>query len=111
MSMLTRLIVASYAWFLEVALWGTLALAGIAGYNATLPIIHALGGLPYPEFAWKVFGAFAFTIVVFLLLAVITGPFLILMDIRHIVKSIEAKIGSEEGEEGARPTERRETTS
>jgi hypothetical protein len=108
--MLTRLIVASYAWFLEVALWGSLALAGIAGYNATLPIFDTLGAIPSPEFAWKIFGACAFVIGAFLLLAVITGPFLILMDIRHAVRSIEAKIVSGESAEGVRPIERREPT-
>ncbi len=108
--MLTRLIVSSYAWFLEVALWGTLALAGIAGYNLTLPIIHELGGLPSPQFTWKILGACAFIIVAFLILAVTTGPFLILMDIRHVVRSIEAKMVSGEGAEGSRSIERREST-
>jgi hypothetical protein len=92
--MLTRLIVASYGWLLEVALWATLALAGIAGYNATVPILNALGALPSPEFAWKILGACGFIVVGFLLLAVITGPLLVLIDIRHAVRSIEAKMAS-----------------
>lgn len=108
--MLTRLIVASYAWFLEVALWGSLALAGISGYNATLPIIEALGVLPSPELAWKLFGACAFVVVAFLFLAVITGPFLILMDIRHAVRSIEARIAASKVAERSDPIERREPT-
>ncbi len=108
--MLTRLIVASYAWFLEVALWGSLALTGIAGYNATLPIIQALGVLPSPELAWKLFGACASIFVAFLFLAVITGPFLILMDIRHAVRRIEAKISDDKGAERSDPMERKEPT-
>lgn len=108
--MLTRLIVASYAWFLEVALWGSLALAGIAGYNATLPILNGLGVIPSPEFAWQLFGGCASILVAFVLLAVIAGPVLILMDIRHAVRSIEAKIASGEGAKVSRPIERSEPT-
>jgi hypothetical protein len=108
--MLTRLVVASYAWFLEVTLWVSLALAGIAGYNAAVPLLQALGASPYPEFIWKVLGACAFIAVAFLLLAVITGPLLILMDVRHVVRSIEAKMVSREGVEESRPTVRREPT-
>lgn len=106
--MLTRLIVASYAWFLEVTLWVTLGLASVVGYNVTLPVIQALGASPSPEFAWKVFGACAFVVVAFLLLAVFTGPFLILMDVRHAVRSIDAKMVGNCGIEGAPPTGRRE---
>jgi hypothetical protein len=108
--MLTRLIAASYAWLLEVTLWVCLALAGVAGYNATVPLIQAMGASPFPEFAWKILGACAFIVVVFLLLAVITGPLLILTDVRQAVRSIEAKIGSRKENEGSRPTERQEPT-
>ena len=108
--MLTRLIVAFYAWFLEVALWGSLALAGIAGYNATLPFLNGLGVIPSPEFAWQLFGACASILVAFFLLAVIAGPVLILIDIRHAVRSIEAKMVSCKGAEGSRPKERTEPT-
>jgi hypothetical protein len=108
--MLTRLIVASYAWFLEVALWVTLALAGIAGYNTTVPIIQTLGAQLSPEFAWKILGACGFVVVAFLFLAVITGPLLVLIDIRHAVRSIEAKMDEEEGAKSSRPRERTEPT-
>ena len=36
--MLSKFIAASYALLLEVSLWISLALAGIVGYNATVPI-------------------------------------------------------------------------
>jgi hypothetical protein len=108
--MLTRLIVASYAWFLETALWVSLAIAGIVGYNSTVPLLLALGASPFTEVTWKILGACAFTVVAFLLLAVVTGPLLILMDVRHVVRSIEAKLVSRLGLEGAPLKVRREPT-
>ena len=108
--MLTRLITASYAWLIEVTLWVSLALAGIAGYNATVPILQAFGGSPSPEFTWKLIGAFAFIGVAFLLLAVITGPLLILLDVRQAVRSIEAKLIGRAGVEESRSTGRKEPT-
>jgi hypothetical protein len=108
--MLTRLIAASYAWLLEVALWVSLTFAGIAGYNATIPLMEVLGASPYPEFAWKIIGACAFIVVVFLILAIFSGPLLILLDIRISVKSIAVKMASHEAGDGYRPTERRDPT-
>jgi len=108
--MLTRLIAASYAWLLEVALWASLALAGFAGYNATMPLFKALGGSPYPEFVWKILGACASIVVVFFFLAIFAGPLLILLDIRNSVKSIAEKKASREGGNESRPTERTEPT-
>lgn len=108
--MLTRLIASSYAWLLEASLWLSLALAGIAGYFATIPIIQALGGAPYPELIWQILGAFTFIVVGFLLLAVVTGPFLILMDVRHAVRSIETNMVNHEGREVVREIGRREPT-
>jgi hypothetical protein len=108
--MLTRLITASYAWLLEVALWVSLALAGLAGYNATVPIIQALGGSPYPEFAWKILGACAFLLGAFLLLAVVTGPLLVLLDVRQSLRSIEAKLASNKSLDGAVQKERKDPT-
>jgi hypothetical protein len=93
-----------------VALWVSLALDGITGYNTTVPIVQAVGVSPFPEFAWKLLGACAFIVVVFLLLAVITGPLLILFYVQHSVRSIEAKMVSSKRIEGSRPTECREPT-
>jgi hypothetical protein len=106
--MLTRLITLSYAWLLEVTLWVSLGFAGIAGYNVTVPVLQAMGASPSPEFTWKLLGACAFIGVVFLLLAVITGPLLILLDVRQAVRSIEAKLVGRAGVAESRPTGRRE---
>ena len=106
--MLTRLIAASYAWLLEVSLWVSLALAGIAGYTSMVPIMQALGASPFPELTWKILGACAFVVVAFLLLAVITGPLLILMDVRHSLRSLDAKMVGHEGVDGGRSAERKE---
>jgi hypothetical protein len=104
--MLTRLITASYAWLLEVTLWVSLALAGIAGYSVTVPILQTMGASPYPELTWKLLGACAFICVAFLLLAVITGPLLILLDVRQTVRSIESKLSGRAPVEEARTTGR-----
>ena len=106
--MLTRLIVASYAWLLETALWFALALAGVVGYHFTVPVMNAAGAVLTPEFAWKVLGALVFPVITFLVLAAITGPFLILMDVRQAVRNIEARLERGEDVRGSLPFERRE---
>ena len=93
--MLIRLIVAAYPLLLEISLWLTLAVASIAGYEATVPLIHSAGAIPEPEFGWKIAGALAFSVIAFLSLAVVTGPLLMLVDIRRAVRSIEAKARAE----------------
>jgi len=90
--MLTRLIVASYVWLLETALWLTIALAAVVGYHITVPVMSAAGATLAPEFAWKLLGALVLTVITFLVLAVVTGPILILIDVRQAVRSIEAKL-------------------
>jgi len=96
--MLTRLIVASYAALLEFALWISLAIAGVVGYHATVPIMSAMGAILTPEVAWKFVGALSFMAATFLVLAVVTGPFLVLLDIRHTVRQIACAPGR--GNEG-----------
>ena len=64
--MLTRLIVASYAWLLETALWFTLGLSGVAGYHVTVPLMSYAGAVVTPEFAWKILGALVFSVITFL---------------------------------------------
>ena len=108
--MLTRLITATYAWLLEVTLWVSIALAGIAGYNATVPLMEAIGASPFPELTWKTLGACAFIVLVFLVLAVITGPLLVLLDVRNALRSIEARMDRREVVEGSGRTERKEPT-
>ena len=109
--MLTRLIVASYAWLLESALWVTLALAGVVGYHVTVDIMDAVGAIPTPVLGWKILGALLFAGIAFLFLAVFAGPVLVLMDVRQAVRTIEARLGcGEQGKDlrGSLAPERRE---
>ena len=106
--MLTRLIVVSYVWLVEIVLWLMLILAGVWGYHQTVPIMNAAGAVVSPEFAWKIFGALVFPVITFLVLAVINGPFLILVDIRQAVRNIEARLGRGEDVSKPLPFERRD---
>ena len=106
--MLTRLIVASYVWLLEVALWATIALAAVAGYNLIVFIMSVAGAALTPEFVWKILGALVFAAITFLSLAVVTGPILILIDIRQATRSIQARLEQEEDLHRSSPSERRE---
>src|SRR5688572_23598733 len=93
--MLSRLIVASYAWLLEISLWLALAVASITGYERMVPVMRSAGLLPDHELAWKIVGALAFPVIAFLFLAVIYGPLFILVDLRRAVRNIEAKARGE----------------
>lgn len=106
--MLTRLIVALYAWLLEIALWLTLPLAGAVGYHVTVPIMNDAGAVLTNEFAWKILGALVFPVITFLVLAVITGPFLVLVDVRQAVRNIEARLERREDVSKSLALERRE---
>src|SRR5262245_8848790 len=90
--MLTRLIVASYAWLVEVALWLALTLAGVVGYHVAVPMLHTAGGIPTNELAWRFLGALLCSVIAFLVLAVFVGPLLLLVDIRQAVRSIEERL-------------------
>jgi len=105
---LTKLIVVLYVWLLEIALWLTLLLASVWGYRVAVPMMHDAGAVLANEFAWKLLGALVFPVLTFLVLAVITGPILILVDLRNAVRSIEARLerGNEVG--GSLRLERRE---
>jgi hypothetical protein len=106
--MLTKLIVALYVWLLEIALWLTLPIAGVWGYHVTVPIMNDAGAVLTNEFAWKICGALVFPIITFLVLAVITGPFLILVDVRNAVRNIEARLERGKDVSNSLPLERRE---
>jgi hypothetical protein len=106
--MLTRLIVASYVWLLETALWLTLAIAGVVGYHSTVPLMNAIGAEVTPEFAWKIVGTLVFLVITFLVLAVLTGPALVLIDLRQAVRSIEAKREGGSAVRASLPFERKE---
>jgi hypothetical protein len=62
------------------------------------------------EFAWKLFGALLFPVITFLVLAVITGPFVVLVDVRQAVRRIEARLERGEDVSASLPLERREPT-
>ena len=106
--MLTRLIVASYVWFVEIVLWLMLILTGVWGYHEAVPIMNAAGAVVSPEFAWKILGALVFPVITFLVLAVIYGPFLILVDVRRAVRNIEARLQRGEDVSKSLPFEHRE---
>lgn len=106
--MLTRLIVAFYAWLLETALWFTIAVTAVVGYHVTVPVMSAVGAVLTHEFAWKVLGALVLPVIAFLVLAVLTGPYLILMDVRQAVRSIEARLDRGEDVRRSPPSDRRE---
>jgi hypothetical protein len=108
--MLTRLIVATYSWLLEAVLGLLLVLAGVVGFHATIPIMSAVGAVPDYEIAWKLLGALAFPLISFLVMAAFFGPFLVLMDVRQAVRSIEARLDRGEDVRESPSFERREPT-
>ena len=89
--MLTRLIVDVYVWIIEIVLWFMLLISGVTGYYYTVPILKAAGLILENETAWKIYGALFFAIAAFLVLAVLLGPFLVLVDIRKSVRAHETK--------------------
>ena len=93
--MLSKLIVESYTLLVEIYLWLVLAVASIVGYQATVPLMHSAGLILDFEFTWKIAGALAFPVIAFLFLSVAFGPLLVLVDIRHAVRNIEAKAHGE----------------
>ncbi len=106
--MLTKLIVVLYVWLLEIALWLTLVIASVWGYRVTVPMMHDAGAVLANEFAWKFIGALVFPVLTFLVLAVITGPVLILVDLRNAVRNIEARVERGNDLGGSLRPERRE---
>src|SRR5258708_8694326 len=95
--MLTRLIVNIYGWIIEIYLWFMLLISGVAGYYYTVPLLKAAGGILENETAWKLYGALLFSVATFLMLAVFTGPLLVLVDIRKSVRAIETKNSDNSG--------------
>ena len=109
--MLTRLIVASYAWLLEIALWFALALSAVVGYQRIVPVMNQAGAIVTPEFVWSILGALVAAVIGFLVLSVIAGPLLILVDIRREVRDIKARLDRGiDARGGSRPVERIEPT-
>jgi len=89
--MLTRLIVDIYVWIIEISLWFVLLISSVAGYHYTIPILKAAGLILDDQATGKIFGALVFASATFLVLAVFTGPLLLLVDIRKAVRALETK--------------------
>lgn len=87
--MLTRLIVDLYVWIIEISLWLILLISSVIGYNFTVPMLTASGWILENEAAWKICGTVFFAVATFLVSAVLTGPFLVLVDIRKSVRALE----------------------
>jgi hypothetical protein len=107
-NMLTRLIVALYAWLLELALWLMLPLAGVVGYHVTVPLMVNAGAVLANELAWKLCGALLFPIIAFLVAAVVIGPLLILVDVRQAVRRIESSLERKDVVSASHPIQRKE---
>ena len=106
--MLTKLIVDLYGWIIEISLWFILLVSGIAGFHATVPALRSAGWILESEAAWKLSGAVFLPVVTFLVLAVLTGPFLVLVDIRKSVRAFEAANLGSGSSRGVKPVEHRE---
>jgi len=89
--MLTRLIVDLYVWIIEISLWLLLLISGVAGYHYAVPVLNAAGLIPESAAVGKILGALFFAVATFLVSAVLTGPFLVLVDIRKSVRAFETK--------------------
>jgi low affinity Fe/Cu permease len=90
--MLTRLIVKLYTWIIEISLWLALLASAVVGYNTPVPFIRDAGPLTDNAMAWSIYMAIFMPVLVFLFLAVVTGPLLVLVDIRRSVRAIEAAL-------------------
>ena len=109
--MLTRLIVNFYAWIIEITLWLMILISSVAGYHYAVPLLKAAGGIVEFEAPWKFVGAVLFAAGAFVLLAVLTGPFLVLVEIRKSVAAIESQNNGRSGgrsSSGVAPVEPRE---
>jgi len=87
--MLTRLIVDVYVWIIEISLWFMLLVSGVTGYHYAVPVLKAAGWILENETTWKIYGALFFVVATFLVSAILTGPFLVLVDIRKSVRAFE----------------------
>jgi hypothetical protein len=95
--MLTRLIANLYVWIIEISLWFMLLAACAAGYHYTVSVLEAAGWILDNKTGWKVYGALFSTVSTFLALSVVTGPILILVDIRNLLIGQKPKNGNGNG--------------
>ena len=108
--MLTKLIVDLYGWIIEISLWFILLISGVAGFRGTVPILKSAGWILESETTWKIAGAVFLPVVTFLVLAVLTGPFLLLIDIRKSVRAFESTNLGSGGIRGIQPSRTQGTT-
>ena len=106
--MLTRLIVDLYVWIIEISLWLMLLISGVAGYHYSVPVLNAAGFVLENAAAGKIVGALVFAVATFLVSAVLTGPFLVLVDIRKSVRAFETMNSGNSSSSRYLPPERRE---
>jgi hypothetical protein len=106
--MLTRLIPAIYIGIIEVTLWLALVISGLVGYINAVPAARSAGLIIANETAWRIGGAALSVAATFLIAVVVTGPLLVLVDIRRSVKAIEASDADSNAEDPR--TERTEPT-
>jgi hypothetical protein len=92
--MLTKLVVQVYASIIEISLWFAVMLSGVVGYHYSIPLVRAAGWTPRDEATWKVLAAIASVSASFLVLAVLTGPFLVLLDIRKSMRNLETRFAA-----------------
>ena len=78
--MLSKIIVSSYALFIEVSLWLSMLMFAVGGWSYSNPITGEGGGF---------LGAVTGLIVWFIVAVIILGAFLVLNDIRKSVQKIE----------------------
>ena len=107
--MLTKLIANLYVWIIEVSLWLMLLVACVVGYNLTVPMLQSAGWILENEAGWMIYGALFFLVVAFFVLAVVTGPILLLVDIRNLLRGKNPN-GAGGGGPPGRPVEPKEPT-
>ena len=101
--MLCRLTVNLYAWIIEIYLWFSVLISGVVGYYFTVPILNSTGAILENEVAWKIAGALFFAVATFLMLAVLVGPFLMLVDIRKSVRALATESSGSSSGRGLPP--------
>lgn len=106
--MLTRLIANLYVWIIEISLWFMLLMACVAGYHYTVPILEAAGWILENKTGWKIYGTLFSAVATFLALSVVTGPILLLVDIRNLLRGHKPKNAGDGGM--VRPVEPKEPT-
>ena len=67
-----------------------------------------LGAMVTPEIGWRLLGASVLSAIAFLVLAVVTGPLLLLVDLRRTVRQIAARLERDDEDRESPPYQRRD---